>query len=85
MSCEAKAEEAYKRLKNDLKEYLVDYGRTLSSLNDDHYVLLSVNIGGRWDTIPDRFDVQIKKSVLSRLDNGKISREEALKSVVLKE
>ena len=82
---EAKAEEAYKRLKNDLKEYLVDYGRTLSSLNDDHYVLLSVNIGGRWDTIPDRFDVQIKKSVLSRLDNGKISREEALESVVLKE
>ena len=80
-----KAQEAYKELIKNVKEYIVDYGRTLSSLSNEQYLLLSVNVNGRFEEIPERFDVQVKKSVLSNLDRGSITRENALNQVMVTE
>lgn len=81
----AKVKDAYYSLKTNLKEYLVDYGRTISSVKSDQYILTTVNIRGRYDDIPERIDVQLKKSVLDQLDKGSISREKALEQVVITE
>ncbi len=76
---------AYQNLISNIKEYIVDYGRTLNSLQSDQFLLLSVSINGRYDNIPGRLDIQIKKSVLEQLDRGRIDREEALSQVVVTE
>lgn len=77
---------AYADLKADVIEYLVDYGRTLTSVDTNQHILTSVNIGGPgMDDVPERVDFQIKKSVLEDLDKGKISRDNAMKKVVVTE
>ncbi|MBO6622058.1 MAG: hypothetical protein JJ892_09555 [Balneola sp.] len=81
----ANVNEAYSQLKNNIKEYLVDYGRTVNSVKPDQYILTTVNVRGRYKDIPERIDFQLKKAVLDQLDKGSISREEALKQVVVTE
>jgi len=81
----AQVTDAYNRLKTNLKEYLVDYGRTISSVKSDQYILTTINIRDRYEGIPERIDVQLKKSVLNQLDKGSISREKALEQVVITE
>ncbi len=77
---------AFGNLKTSISEYLVDYGRTLSSVDSDQFILTSVNIStGGIDEIPERIDLQIKKSVLENLDRGRISRDEAINSVLITE
>ena len=82
---EQKLNSAYANMVSNIKEYVVDYGRTLNSLDSDQFLLLSINVNGRYENIPDRLDIQIKKSVLEELDRGRISREDALKQVVVTE
>jgi hypothetical protein len=67
------------------KEFIIDYGRTLSSLKDDQFLMVSLNISESSDVVPDRVDFQVKKSVFNQLDRGQISREEALNAVTLTE
>ena len=81
----AKVNEAYSQPKSNIKEYLVDYGRTVNSVKPDQYILTTVNVRGRYKDIPERIDFQLKKSVLDQLDKGSITREEALKQVVVTE
>ena len=77
---------AYDTLRTNIKEYLVDYGRTLMSVDSQKHILTSLEISGIGvNSIPERVDFQIKKSVLEDLDKGRISREEAIKKVVVTE
>lgn len=76
---------AYSNLLSNIKEYVVDYGRTLSSLGSDQFLLLSITINGRHENIPGRLDIQVKKSVLEQLDKGSISRDQAIQQVVVTE
>ncbi len=76
---------AFEELKDNLKEYVIDYGRTISSVTNDQYLLLSVTVSGRLDEIPERMDIQVKKSLFQDFDRGQISREEAIKQVVVTE
>lgn len=80
-------EAAYKQLKDNLSEYLLDYGRTLSSVSSDEYILASLSINDTWGSyeLPSRLDLQIKKSVLENLDRGRISRDEALNQITISE
>ncbi|MEP2797475.1 MAG: hypothetical protein ABJH81_03765 [Balneola sp.] len=80
-----KVNDAYDKLKANLKEYLVDYGRTISSIKADQFILTTVNLRGRYKDIPERIDVQLKRSVLDQLDKGIISREKALEQVIITE
>lgn len=80
-----KVKAAYSKLISNIKEYVVDYGRTLSSLSSDQFMLLTVDVNGRYENIPNRLDIQIKKSDLEQLDKGSISREQALERVIVTE
>ncbi|HEX6982020.1 MAG TPA: hypothetical protein VF181_04605 [Balneolaceae bacterium] len=86
-AAEHKAEvlEAYKQFKQRLKEYLVDYGRTLSSVGSNQHILVSVNIQSSVDEIPGRVDFQLEKSILEQMDEGDISREEAMSEIRVRE
>ena len=73
---------AFDKLKKDIAQYMVDYGRTITSVDSDQYVLTSINLSSNgMDEIPNRIDFQIKKSVLEDYDQGKITREQAIDSV----
>lgn len=78
-------EKEYDALIAKTKEFIVDYGRTLSSLKDDQYLLVSLNINDSSDIVPKRVDFQVKKSTFNQLDRGQISREAALNAVTLTE
>ncbi|MBO6584813.1 MAG: OmpH family outer membrane protein [Gracilimonas sp.] len=78
-------EQEYDELVAKTKEFIIDYGRTLSSLEDDQYLLVSLNINESSDIIPERVDFQVKKSTFNQLDKGQISREAALNAVTLTE
>lgn len=75
--------DAFEKLKADVKEYLVDYGRTLRSLKSDQHIWLNINLSQSWLNVdlPDMIEVQVKKSVLEQYDRGDISREKALEQV----
>lgn len=81
------AHASFEQLKIDVMDYLIDYGRTLSSVSSDEFILLTINIlSNRWDDeIPSRLDIQLKKSVLERLERGAISRNEAINAVTITE
>lgn len=76
---------AFEKFTDQLREYIVDYGRTLKSLQPDHFVMVSVNISSSLDEIPERIDVQIKKSDLEALDRGRINRDQAIERVSVRE
>lgn len=66
-----------------LKEVLIDYGRTLSSVNSDQHILISLNVVARnVDGIPSRVDLQIKKSDLEEMERGRITRDQALSRII---
>ncbi len=81
----AQTKESYNQLKKDLKEYLVDYGRTINSIKSNQYILTTVTIDSRTEGVPNRIDVQLKKSVLEDLDKGTITRAQALNKVIVTE
>lgn len=56
--------EAYNEFVADLKEYLVDYGRTLRSVDSNQQILVSVTLDSRYEEIPERIDLQLQKSAL---------------------
>ncbi len=67
-----------------LKELMVDYGQTLSTLKNDHSLLISINLRtpGSSD-LPNRIDLRISKSDLEQKQRGSISRDQALERVVV--
>lgn len=77
--------QGYDTFINSLKEYLVDYGRTLSSVKANQHILISASISSSIDEIPERVDLQIKKSVLEAMDKGNTSRDEAMSQIVVRE
>ncbi len=79
-------QQAYEDLKLNIIETLVDYGRTLKSVQSDQLVITSVHIHSRREnSIPNRVDFIVKKSVLEDLGKGKISRKKAMRSIVITE
>ena len=76
---------AYEQFLSDLKEYLVDYGRTLNSVDADQRIMVTVNFSTRLEEIPEQLHLQIRKSRLTAMDRGKISREEAMAEIQVRE
>lgn len=76
---------AYETFKNKLKDFMVDYGRTLRSVKSNQYVMVSVSLSGLSENMPGRIDLQVKKSALEAMEKGTMSREEALDQVVVRE
>jgi len=76
---------AYDQFISDLKEYLVDYGRTLRSIQSNHHIMVSVNINTRYKEIPEHLDLQVQKSTLVAIDKGSMSREQVINKIQVRE
>lgn len=83
---EERATGAYNEFRDQLRQYLVDYGRTLRSIESDKTIVVSVDITFvSVQSLPTRLDLKVEKSTLEKLDRGQISREEALDAVTITE
>lgn len=61
---------------DELLSVIENYGSTLTSLNDDEMLMISVNWSGRSDDLPERTEVRIKKSDLLRGEDPDIEEIE---------
>ena len=78
-------EDLYPQFESDLKSFIVDYGRTIRSLNDDHVLLLKIKMTRCEEcSIPKSIDASVKMSILKQYDQQKISREKALGAIDIK-
>ena len=76
----------YPKFKEDIKSFMLDYGRTIRSLNDDDKVILEILINScRGCQIPKSLKVSSEISVLKQYDQQKISREKAMAAIEIKE
>jgi len=81
----AAIEELYPKFESDIKSFIIDYGRTIRSLQDNDMLLMKIKMTRCEDcTIPKIIDVSVKMSVLKLFDQQKISREKALASIEIK-
>lgn len=80
-----KVVELYPAFEKDLKDNIVEYGKTIKSLADDEMVMFNVKLT-RCDAcgIPASLELTIKNSVLKDLAAGKISRDAAIGAIAVK-
>ena len=74
-----KVKEIYPKFEQELKDNILEYGRTLKSLKDEEVLVFQVRITRcAGCAIPATLDYTIKSSVLKDLNNGKIKKSDAL-------
>jgi hypothetical protein len=79
-------EAIYPKFKEDVKQFMLDYGRTIRSLKDDDKLLLEVKIQACDNCgVPKTLEVSTKMSTLRQYDEQKISKEKAADLIELKE
>lgn len=80
-----KVKELYPRFESELKENIVEYGRTLRSLKDDEQLVFSVRLTKcEGCGIPASMEVSIKASALKDYSSGKASKEATLAKINVK-
>jgi hypothetical protein len=80
-----KVTELYPQFENELKENLLEYGRTLKSLKDNETLALNVRITQcKQCGIPSTLELTVKADVLKQFGSGALSREAALGKVGVK-
>ena len=78
-------EELYPKFELELKEFIVDYGRTIRSLDADELLMVKVKLTRcKGCSIPSNIDVSLKMNVLKDYDQQKIKRDKALASIEIK-
>lgn len=77
-----KVKELYPVFESELKENILDYGRTLKSLNDNEQLIIDVTLTKCKDCgIPSKVEVAVKASVLKDFNAGRIDRNAALAKI----
>ncbi|MDZ7659886.1 hypothetical protein [Fodinibius sp.] len=66
---------AYNTFLKDLKSTIVDYGRTLRSVESNQQILVTVNLHSRHEDIPERIHLQVSKSVLENSNPEQVLNE----------
>lgn len=80
-----KVKELYPQFEKELKENIIEYGRTLKSLKDDESLIFNVRVTQCIKCkIPSTLEMTVKGSMLKDYNAGKINRESALGKVVVK-
>lgn len=75
----------YPEFEKTFKENLLDYGRTIKSLESDEMLVINVKLTEcRNCEMPKEIDVSVKAKTLQAYDKGSISRDEAVKQVTVK-
>ncbi len=82
-----KIEDIYQdSFKSELKQYMIDYGRTLRSLNEDEFLVINVEMPACYECdLPAHIEFRVKREVLSAYERGKMDKEEALKNIQVTE
>jgi hypothetical protein len=76
----------YTKFKEDVKDFMLDYGRTIRSLKDDDVISLMIKLNSCRDCkIPRSIEVSTKMSVLKQYDQQKLARDKALDKIEIKE
>lgn len=80
-----KVKELYPRFESDLKENIVEYGRTLRSLKDDEQLVFSVRLTKcEGCGIPASLELSIKAGALKDYSAGKATREATVAKINVK-
>lgn len=80
-----KVKELYPAFESELKENIIEYGRTLRSLKDDEQVMFNVKLTKCTGCgIPASIEVSVKFSALKDYASGKASKEATLAKVNVK-
>jgi hypothetical protein len=83
---QADEEALYSIFKDDIKNFLLDYGRTIRSVTGDDKVHLEVKIQAcKKCNVPKTLEVSTKMSTLSQYDQQKISKDKAMNQIEVKE
>lgn len=82
---DGKVKSLYPLFEKDLKETMVDYGRTLTSIKDEEMLILDIKLTKCTGCgIPSTLELSVKASALKEYSTGKISKEVALSKVNVK-
>lgn len=80
-----KVKELYPVFESELKENILDYGRTLKSLNDNEQLIVDVTMTKCTGCgIPASLEVAVKASVLKDFNAGKLDKSAALSKIEVK-
>jgi len=77
--------ELYPRFEQQIKEHILEYGRTIKSLSDDESLIFNIQLTRcKGCEIPSTLELSLKGRVLKDYGAGKIDREKALSLFLLK-
>lgn len=80
-----KVTELYPEFERDIKDNMLEYGRTLKSLNDDEVLVLNISMTRCTGCgIPGTLEVSIKSSVLKAFGAGRMDKPTAMGKFMLK-
>ena len=80
-----KVKELYPVFEKDIKEHMLDYGRTLKSLSDDELLMFNIKLTRcSGCDIPTSLELSVKNSVLKELNAGKLTKEAAVAKIMVK-
>jgi len=78
-------EELYPVFVESMKENIIQYGRTINSLEPNEMVLLKITLTKCDDcSIPKKIQFSVKQEVLAAFNSGKLSQKEAIAKVKMK-
>lgn len=80
-----KVKELYPLFERDIKENMLEYGRTLNSLKDDELLIFDITLTRcKGCGIPATAELSVKAAVLKEYGMGKLSKEAALARISVK-
>lgn len=80
-----KVKELYPVFETDLKENILEYGRTVKSLDDDEALFFNISLTRCTGCgIPSTLEISIPANVLKDFGSGKIGKSEALEKFTMK-
>jgi len=77
--------EMYPKFEKDIKDDLLEYGRTIKSLKPDEVLIFDIRISRCVNCgIPASLELSIKADILKQYESGKLSKEQALNKMSVK-
>jgi hypothetical protein len=80
-----KIKEVYPKFEQELKENIVEYGRTVKSIKDNEVLVIQVRVTRCPEcNIPSSLEFTVKGSVLKDYNNGKLDKNAAISKIAVK-
>jgi hypothetical protein len=77
--------EMYPKFEKDIKDDVLEYGRTIKSLKPDELLIFDIRISKCVNCgIPASLELSIKADILKQYESGKLNKEEALSKMSVK-